>query len=215
MTPLHDLLLSPLILWAFSIAAFLFFLWFIKVATISLRVGHATKVYVVWYTFSLSFVAFSFLGIFARIEGKDVEALFGQFAWVYEWLTGFGAEVATVAVFLGVVIFPQLLAYFFSGLSGCASRPMFVSQATDVATWSLIKTVAGISGISLAGFFWDGNFHPVRLLQALAFLFLSFLLLFIRHVTVTAATTAVTGFQLTLLRVVLLSWEFLGLRMVF
>jgi hypothetical protein len=190
---LHDLLpsyvyqLIPLILWVFSIGVFLFVLWFIGVVTNFLREEHATKIYVVWYCFSLSFVAFSFLGIHARIENIAVEDIFGQFSWVYVWLTGFRAEVVTVAVFLGLVVLPQWLAYFFSGISGCATRPMFVSQATDVAMWSLIKTVAAISGITLAGFVWaKGKFDPSQLIQALAFLFLSFLLLSIRHLHITS-----------------------------
>ena len=186
MTSLHDLLLSYVnqpILWAFSIGVFFLVLWLIGVATVFLREEHATKIYVVWYCFSLSFVAFSVLGINARIKDVAIEDIFGQFASVYEWLTGFGAEVVTVAVFLALVVLPQWLAYVFSGLSGCATRPMFISQATDVAMWSLIKTVAAISGITLAGFVWAKGWDPSQLIQALAFLFLSFLLLSIRHFT--------------------------------
>ena len=122
-----------------------------------LRENHSTEVYVVWYFFALFFVVFSFLSAYAWKNNKTVNDIFGQFAWgewVYNELTDWNAEVWLVLVFLGLVLLPQWLAYLLSGLSRSASPPLFVLQATDMATWSLIKTLASLSGIKLAGFLW-------------------------------------------------------------
>ena len=83
----------------------------------------------------------------------------------------------------GCVVLPQWLTYFLSGLSGDATLPRYVSQATDVAMWSLIKTVASLSGIALAGFLWaQGKFDLRRLIEAETFLLVSFALLAYRYV---------------------------------
>lgn len=148
-----------------------------------LRKAHPTEIYVVWYAFSLFFVAFSFLGAYAWKNNTAVKDVFGQFAWVYDWATDIRAEVVMVVVFVGLVVLPQWVTYVLSGLSGSATLPKFVSQATDVAMWSLIKTVASLSGIALAGFFWaSGRFELSRLVEAEFFLLVSFALLAYRYV---------------------------------
>src|SRR4051812_39494226 len=114
-----------------------------------LREKHPVEVYVVWYAFALFFVGFSFLGAYAWKNNIAVRNIFGQYEWVFDWLTDWNAEFWMVLVFLGLVVLPQWLTYFLSGLSGDATLPRYVSQATDVAMWSLIKTVASLSGIAL------------------------------------------------------------------
>jgi hypothetical protein len=151
-----------------------------------LRKDHPTEVYVVWYAFSLFFVVFSFLSAYAWKNNKTVNDIFGQFAWgewVYNWLTDWNADVWLVLVFLGLVVLPQLSAYLLSGISGSASPPMLILQAKDMALWSLIKTLASLSGITLAGFLWtQGKFDLSRLIEAERFLLVSFALLFYRYV---------------------------------
>lgn len=144
-----------------------------------LRKTHPTEIYVVWYAFSFFFVAFFFLGAYARIKHITVEDIFRKFPcgdWAYNSLTDWSAEFLLILIFLGLVALPQWLAYFLSGLSGSATRPKFVWQAHDVAIWSLIKTVASLSGIALAGFFWT-KFDLPTLFHATGFLSASFVLL--------------------------------------
>jgi hypothetical protein len=151
-----------------------------------LRENHSTEVYVVWYFFALFFVVFSFLSAYAWKNNKTVNDIFGQFAWgewVYNELTDWNAEVWLVLVFLGLVLLPQWLAYLLSGLSRSASPPLFVLQATDMATWSLIKTLASLSGIKLAGFLWaQGKLDLSQLFEAEILLFFSFALFVYRYV---------------------------------
>jgi len=148
-----------------------------------LREKCAVEVYVVWYAFALFFVGFSFLGAYAWKNNIAVRCIFGQYAWVFDWLTDWNAEFWMVLVFLGLVVLPQWLTYFLSGLSGDATPPWLVSQAHDVAMWSLIKTVASLSGIALAGFLWaQGKFDLSRLIEAETFLLVSFALLAYRYV---------------------------------
>jgi hypothetical protein len=163
----------------------------ISLCIFRLRKDHPTEIYIVWYFFALLFVAFSFLHAYAWIKETTVDGIFGQFAWgkwVYHSLTDWKAEVLLVLVFLGLVALPQLSAYILSGLSGSASRPMLVLQATDMAIWSLIKTLASLSGITLAGFLWAQDLSRLitaenlsRLIGAEIFLFVSFALLVYRH----------------------------------
>jgi hypothetical protein len=61
-----------------------------------------------------------------------------------------------VLAVVGLVVVPQLLSYVLSGLSGSASRPVFVSQITNVAVWSLVKFLAALSGTNAAYFGWNG-----------------------------------------------------------
>jgi len=59
-------------------------------------------------------------------------------------------EFVLVATVVYLTIGPQFLAYLLSGLSGSAATPIFVRQISTIAVWSIIKFLAGLSGILLA-----------------------------------------------------------------
>jgi|SRR5208337_4258916 len=59
-----------------------------------------------------------------------------------------------IAIFV-VLAVPQIISYLISGIFGCASRPLFISQITKFIMWSLIKAFAVISGISAANAIFD------------------------------------------------------------
>lgn len=53
-----------------------------------------------------------------------------------------------------IVVVPQLISYFLSGLSGCAGTPKLVSFALTFVTWGFIKTFIVAAGVltAFAGF---------------------------------------------------------------
>src|SRR5882757_413961 len=92
----------------------------------SLRKTHASEIYVTWLFFSFFFV------LFLLLDAAVVKDVFGNSgAAIFEALRGylmdFNAEVKMVLSIFALLVFPQLLTYFLSGISGSASPPVFVS----------------------------------------------------------------------------------------
>jgi hypothetical protein len=114
-----------------------------------LRRTHADQIYVTWLLFSVFFVVFFFLFHInvGDVFGKSGQAIYDA---TYPYLTNFQAEVDMVVVIVGFVVLPQLLTYFLCGLSGSAFPPVFVSQITKMAIWSLVKFLAVYAGILMA-----------------------------------------------------------------
>jgi hypothetical protein len=56
-------------------------------------------------------------------------------------------EVILLAFMLALIIAPQLISYVISGMFGCATAPLFVSQSTKIAIWSLVKFLVGLGAI--------------------------------------------------------------------
>lgn len=110
--------------------------------------------YVIWYIFSLFFLVFWGLEIIAIQIGGGIANLCATradtCALVYESLIDPKGELALLGVGLTLILGPQLMTYTFSAPFGCASTPLFVSQATKIAMWSLIKFLAGAGAILLA-----------------------------------------------------------------
>jgi hypothetical protein len=112
------------------------------------------ETYLVCFIYSFFFLLFLALGIAAHKIGVGVTELCGSYSgtckWIYNTLTNVEEEVLLVEIVLAAIIGPQILTYFISGLFGCASAPRFVSTASKIGTWSLIKFLAGLAGIILA-----------------------------------------------------------------
>jgi hypothetical protein len=130
---------------------------------------HSREIYAIWYVFSFFFLLFFALYFFTEREGKEITDVLGPSSAetlkaVYNYLTNIQDELLLVAAVLYLAIAPQLLTYVLSGLSGSANAPVFVRQIGTIALWSLIKFLAGLSGILLAHAF-------VELLLAKAALF--------------------------------------------
>jgi len=129
---------------------------------------HSREIYAVWYVWSLFFLVF--LALYYYAEGlcsdlpdalekaKDCEALvkvIGRPAaeWiesVYDYVTNIRNEVILVLGFVYLALGPQFLAYCLGALSGSATTPLFVRQIRFLAVMSLVKFLAGLSGILLA-----------------------------------------------------------------
>ena len=154
-----------------------------------LRKDHPHQIYIIWYAFSFFFVLFFFLFLAAGLNHVRLEEIFGEsrketVALVLHYLQDAEAEIKMVLAVVGLVILPQWLTYFLSGLSGSASPPVFISQITEFAIWSLVKFSAALAGFVLAGpaakWFVDldsiGNFDIFTEVSGIALLGLGFFL---------------------------------------
>jgi hypothetical protein len=116
---------------------------------------HSHEIYAIWYVFSFFFLLFFFLYYYAEQTGIEVTDVFGDSSAeslrvIYNYLTDVNDEFRLVAALVYLAIGPQLLTYLLSGLSGSANPPMFVRQIGMIATWSVIKFMAALSGILLS-----------------------------------------------------------------
>jgi hypothetical protein len=119
---------------------------------------HARELYLLWYIFFFFFLLFFALNLAARWTDQELNAFLGEFAFVYGWLTNPVDELLFAGAVFYLGIGPQLLTYFVSGISGCASSPIFVRQIQRVAILSLVKFQVGLSGITLAAVCADLSF---------------------------------------------------------
>jgi len=110
----------------------------------------------VWYLFSLALIVTLLIGTHARqIETIDTN---GDFHGAYGEILKKGLEVMfdfnSDFLFLGaiatVVIVPQLTSYVMSGISGCASAPLYTGKSMIFCVWSGIKSLATGAGVLLA-----------------------------------------------------------------
>ncbi|MCP3476701.1 hypothetical protein NLM33_41805 [Bradyrhizobium sp. CCGUVB1N3] len=118
-----------------------------------LKDNHPREIYAIWYVFSLFFVIFSGLSYVATIKQIQVTSVCGEYAstckTLLSYLVNVQEELTLVSGLLAIGIIPQLLTYFLSGLSGSASKPMFVWHIEQFAVWSLIKFGAGFGGVTM------------------------------------------------------------------
>ena len=128
-------------------------------AIASMRRKYSGEIYFIWYVASFFFVLFCLLQVIALNRGgqltevcrshrEDCQA-------IYEYLTDPWGEVAFIVISFILVVVPQCLTYFLSGLSGSASPPRLMSQFGRLAVWSLVKFAAAYSGIVAAQNFGD------------------------------------------------------------
>jgi hypothetical protein len=108
-----------------------------------LRKTHAVEIYATWLCFSFSLVFFYFFDDAVNdLLGKSVATQ------LHESLTSIDDETHMMLGLLALAVLPQFLTYFLSGLSGSASPPKLVSQATYWALWSFVKFLAVSAGIT-------------------------------------------------------------------
>jgi hypothetical protein len=119
-----------------------------------MRKRHAHKVYVIWLVISFFFTAFLGPAIYAYKKDLGLEEICGAYeqrcTQLITSLTTINDELVLLAVFIGITVVPQLLAYFFSALSGSATAPRYIWTIQQAAVWSLIKFIAGVGGIFYA-----------------------------------------------------------------
>jgi len=133
-------------------ALILMFLWG---QILELRQHHSHEIYAIWYVFSFFGLIFFVLYLLAEKDGKEVSDALGPSSAetlkaMYGYLTRVGDELRLVGAFVYLAIAPQLLTYVLAGLSGSAAPPKFVRQIGTLAIWSVIKFMAGLSGILLS-----------------------------------------------------------------
>jgi hypothetical protein len=126
---------------------------FVVAGIFLLRKKAPSQIYLVWFGFSFSFVCY--LGIRGLFALGFFHTLFGEkAALVLDTAIGHITNVQEESLMLlsvvTVVVFPQILAYLLSGLSGSASPPRLVRQFTDVGMWALIKFFSVLAGINAA-----------------------------------------------------------------
>ena len=128
----------------------------------------ASDVRIIWYFFSLALVGCYF--VVAIAEKNGVISRTGTFKGEYgltlqsimKCMLDINTDIQIFLVILGMIILPQILNYFFSGLFGCASEPIFIGEAFRVFFWSIIKSFVVAAGIlfylSFYGYFssWIG-----------------------------------------------------------
>jgi hypothetical protein len=112
---------------------------------------HTHEVYALWLVISFFFTLFLGLGLAAQHNDIGLTEVCGSYAkrceQVLKALTTFQDELELVTIFAALTIIPQILAYFFSALSGAASAP-YVHRVQQIAAWSIIKFVASLGGLS-------------------------------------------------------------------
>ncbi|WP_369723316.1 hypothetical protein AB8Z38_04595 [Bradyrhizobium sp. LLZ17] len=116
-------------------------------AAYTLSLGHSGELYVIFYIFSLfAFVSLP-LHAAALASGQEIEDFLGPLKFAYSVLTNTEDEIYFVLGILYLGIGPQILTYVLSGFFGSAALPMFVRQIQTIAILSLVKFMAGLSGI--------------------------------------------------------------------
>lgn len=149
-----------------------------------IRRRHGTEVRVVWYLFSLAVVvvagiAWHAISVGAIDEGGNFHGKYGEFIkdalnFMLDLKGGVFWATAAFVLFL----LPQLLSYVLSGVSGCASAPLFISGSFDFLVWGCLKafvTCAGINfsiGLLCLGGLISSDFKMAPILLPFSFLLL-------------------------------------------
>lgn len=162
-------------------------------ATSKLSHKHGADIRVVWYLFSLSLVVTSGIALWAVSSGLiDAHGKFIGYSGailekLFHIMLDLNTDIYILISVVSVVVIPQLLNYFLSGLSGCAANPLFIKKSLEFLIWGYIKSLMVASGIvfavalfgackSLDGFAWKGVLSMFYLSAMLVML--SFLMLF-------------------------------------
>lgn len=130
---------------------------FLILGAVSLiRKQHGAEVRVVWYFFSLSVVAVAGIACHAisvgaideggNFHGKYGEFIMGALNFMLDLKGGIFWVTGAVVLFL----LPQLLSYVLSGISGCASAPLFISGSFDFLVWGYLKAFVTCAGITFS-----------------------------------------------------------------
>ena len=114
--------------------------------------SHGRDVYIIWYIFWLFFAVFCALEFVTHGEVSTLcpESSSKICNALYDSLIEPKGEIQLLLVGLAIVVGPQLATYILTAPFGCASAPLYVSQAMNVARWSFVKFLAGAGAILLA-----------------------------------------------------------------
>ena len=138
----------------FVISVVLVFLIFGAVSLI--RKQHGAEVRVVWYFFSLAVVAVAgiachAISVGAIDEGGNFHGKYGEFIKdALNFMLDLKGGIFWVTVAFVLFLVPQLLSYVLSGISGCASAPLFISGSFDFLVWGYLKAFVTCAGITFS-----------------------------------------------------------------
>jgi len=115
---------------------------------------HPHEVYIVWYVFSLFFVLILGLEVLAFQNSTTLLSVCGPYEntckTIYDLMTDVGHELAFLGFLAAIIVLPQILAWFLSGLFGAASAPIFIRALLQFSSWSIVKFAACLAGIKFA-----------------------------------------------------------------
>jgi hypothetical protein len=128
----------------------------LSLSILSIRDEHPAHVYTLWYMFSLIFcicyiLFLCFPGLITGFTTDGSVNIIEKYSRIMikisEDVLG---EIYLILTILIILIFPQLMSFLISGLSGCAGRPILVSKISELATLSIIKFFCVLAGIHAA-----------------------------------------------------------------
>lgn len=128
----------------------------LSVSIIAVRRDQQHHVHTVWYIFSLTLCLMLALDLYIYVSFiTERRSSFGQAAgdiiiFVFNSSTKVSEEIYILIFIFWILIVPQTLSYIISGIFGCGSRPILISQITAFVIWSLIKSLSVVSGILAA-----------------------------------------------------------------
>ena len=79
--------------------------------------------------------------------GSPVGAMGERFMFALNVMIDIKSDFFMVTVPVAIFVVPQILTYIFSGLPGCASKPLYVPQSMRILIWLFAKSLASGSGV--------------------------------------------------------------------
>lgn len=125
---------------------------------------HGTDIRIVWYLFSLTSVVTCILALGAHEVGAiDNRGMFqgslgASINTLLKFMLNLDSDVKIFSAILAIVLLPQVISYFLSGLFGCASSPIFVGSAIRFFIWSVVKSLVVAAGLLFSLAFY-GHFN--------------------------------------------------------
>jgi hypothetical protein len=181
-----------------DMGSFLLSIILIYVSIKALKKRHPSTVYTLWYLFFLmtgvGFGIYFYLDASGTIVIEPGKALLPSheikvvddslvtggllekaLKWFLEISTNAEDEIRFLAIVLGVVILPQILSFFFSGLFGCGRSPVAVFLVTKWVILSLAKFLCVLAALITAQLFF--MLYKQSALFVITDLFVPFLIL--------------------------------------
>jgi hypothetical protein len=108
----------------------------------------------------------------------------GVIVWFQAASMDFSDEAGLIVSIYVAILLPQFVSYLISGIFGCANRIVLIEWITAAMTWLVIKFLAVLSGIlmaqALAALYAKPlivpAMHPLKLLESLMMISLSFII---------------------------------------
>lgn len=143
-----------MIVTSFGVVLLIILLGLIYYSNKTLRIKHDEDIRIVWYFYSLTLVISHLIGFWATSQAAiDHKGFFqGETGEFISKLISASIDINLSFVILGaiasLIVLPQFISYFFSGLVGVAARPIFLNESLSFLMWGTIKTFIVTSGVT-------------------------------------------------------------------